>query len=239
MTQWFKRFRRGGPPSDALGGDLLSVAEKDALLGGDKVVLGKFIPAALPVIRGAVRTVLSRRSQPDPALEDDLTHDVIDKLLSDLNSALRLWDPAKKKTLRMFLRQWAIWRTVDLLRSSKYDRSCEQLMEDAKLYAKADAAAKADASLREPDGELWRELRRLFEERASTEQKELFQNVYTLEKKPIELAGEIGISEMNVYQRLFRLRKLLLALRDELLCEKDPAEAAALKKKTTDSRKEK
>jgi RNA polymerase sigma factor (sigma-70 family) len=211
MSRWFNSlFGKRSSSSDPKE-DILTAAETAALLEGDKAVLGKFIHAALPIVRGAVRRVLSRRSHHDAMLEEDLTQDVIDRLLSSLNSVVSGWDAQKGKLLRSYLNQWAIWRIRDLLRSPKYPSRRMGGEEEILSIPALDQAPPIDR--------LWSDLRQLFDSRASDEQKELYQQVYVQEKSTKELAQAAGISEMTQHQRVHRLRQFFLALYEELYCD--------------------
>lgn len=157
------------------------------------------------VIRGRVFGAWLKR-------EEDLLQELFLGLFRNNCRVLRLWDPHKGKSLRSFLHQFAVQRTLDWLRQQRR-HSLEVPTLDPHSNDKADPSQVAAS--REPP-EWVTELLLRFRAQCSPEEWVLIEMSYLQDRTVAEIASTLELTEENVYQRRHRIKQRLLRMKEEL-----------------------
>ncbi|MBL9007600.1 MAG: sigma-70 family RNA polymerase sigma factor [Myxococcales bacterium] len=180
-----------------------------AVIRGDPHAVRAFIhefgPLFRSVIRGRVYGALLTR-------EEDLLQELLFGLFRKNCRVLRLWDPNKGKSLRSFLHQFALQRTLDWLRQQRR-HSLEVPSLDPHGDERADPTELAAS--REPP-EWVAEVLKRFRSEGSPEDLLLIEMSYLQDCTVAEIAAALKLSEEAVYQRRHRIKQRLLKLKKEL-----------------------
>lgn len=179
------------------------------VINGERDAIRSFVREYLPVLRGAVRR---RLVGPYLNFEEDLLQDLLLGLFSDKAHVLRMFDPAKGRSLKNFLYMYASQRSLDWLR-----RQRRQSREEPSKLVPLDESTINDPSVERSS---WVEpLLERFRKECSPEEINLLDMFYIQELPVGQIAQRLGISTDALYQRRHRLKMRLLILRQQLLKE--------------------
>ena len=194
----------------------MTQAEIQQALEGDRTALTELVRTLLPVIKVEVGVALVRRAAPrrrDPRQEvDDFSHDVWVYLLPVGGPLLRMWDPARGRSLASFVRIVARQRVARILHGHRGNPWSEDPTENEAIEPMTEA--QPGERLLESREELRALLERL---RAHLNPRglELFQQLY-VEQRPIaEVAAEFGMTREAVNAWNTRTRGLARRLAGE------------------------
>ncbi|MCB9754872.1 MAG: sigma-70 family RNA polymerase sigma factor [Myxococcales bacterium] len=187
-------------------------------LEGDRDALRRLVEGLVPVIRVEAGVALARRARAhrrDPRQEvDDFTQEVLVRLLADDGKLLRIWDPARGRSLASFVRLITRQRVSRALQRFKgnpwgVDPTEPGDFEFIGEAARGRAGARVESRI---------ELRALLERlRAHLNERGLllFQLIY-VEQRPIsEVCDELGMTRGAVDAWNSRTRRLARRLAQE------------------------
>ncbi len=189
-------------------------------LEGDRAALRRLVEQLVPVIRVEVGVALSRQARirrRDPRQEvDDFTQEMLVRLLADDGKLLRMWDPARGRSLASFVRLITRQRVSRALQRFKGNPWSAEPTEpsDFEYLGEAREAGRGEGTRVESRIELRSLLERL---RAHLNERglQLFQLIY-VEQKPIrEVCDELGMTRGAVDAWNSRTRKLARRLAQE------------------------
>jgi len=185
-------------------------------LGGDRAALTRLVRELVPVIRVEIGVALTRRAGPsrrDPRQDvDDFTQNVLLHLLAQDGKLLRLWDPARGRSLASFVRLITRQRVSRILQGHKGNPWSDDPTELDDFEHLAPEPSRDDRALesREELRALLERLRAHLGERGLV----LFQMIY-VEQRPIgEVAEAMGMTRAAVDAWNSRTRRLARSLAD-------------------------
>lgn len=195
--------------------------EVQQALTGDRAALTALIRELMPVIKVEVGVALIRRALPrgrDPRQDvDDFSQEVLVHLLSDGGKILRLWDPARGRSLPSFVRLITRHRISRILQGHRGNPWSDEPTEMADLDAMMPESRQDQRKIesREELRGLLERLRGHLNERGLL----LFEMLY-VEERPIAAVCEaMGMSRGAVDAWLTRTRKLARQLAAEPTAE--------------------
>ncbi|WAS89595.1 hypothetical protein [Nannocystis punicea] len=203
----------------------MTPAEVHHALDGDRTALAALVRELHPVIKVEVGVALVRRALPqrrDPRQDvDDFAQDVLLYLLADRGRLLRLWDPARGRSLPSFVRLIARQRVARILQGHRGNPWSDEPtdLEDLDPVVSAGGRDERVLESREELRALLERLRAHLTERGLS----LFQAIY-VEQRPIaDVAREHGMTREAVDAWNTRTRNLARRLAAEpAAAAKDP-----------------
>lgn len=197
-------------------------------LDGDRAALAALVRTLLPVIKVEVGVALVRRALPqrrDPRQDvDDFSQDVLLHLLADGGRLLRMWDPARGRSLASFVRLIARQRVSRILHGHRGNPWSDEPTTNDDLEPVMPEASRDDRVLesREELRALLERLRAHLTERGLV----LFEEIYVQQRPIAEVARELGMTREAVDAWNTRTRNLARRLAAA------PAPAAAKESRT-------
>lgn len=190
------------------------------VIAGDEAAVRRFLHEYSPVLLAAV-CQHCRRVAPRGT---DVTHHA-EEILAEITpglfgsgSPLKKFSPTKGRGLPAFLRQWATWRTKDLLRTPSRNPWFETATESCVMEAQAtDPEDLPDALLerRETQERVHEALQRCCSEKPQWAP--VLEHLYPECKSPAEIARLTGLSPGVIATRSLRIRAHLRQIYKELL----------------------
>ncbi len=179
-------------------------------LDGDRPALAALVRTLLPVIKVEVGVALVRRALPqrrDPRQDvDDFAQDVLLHLLADGGRLLRMWDPARGRSLASFVRLIARQRVSRILHGHRGNPWSDEPTAHDDLEPVMPEASRDDKVLesREELRALLERLRAHLTERGLV----LFEEIYVQQRPIAEVARELGMTREAVDAWNTRTRSL-------------------------------
>jgi DNA-directed RNA polymerase specialized sigma24 family protein len=194
----------------------LTAAEIEQALEGDRTALAGLVRGLLPVIKVEVGVALVRRALPrrrDPRQEvEELSRDVVLYLLADGGHLLRMWDPARGRSLASFVRLIARQRVSQILHGHRGKAWSEDPAQDSAIERLAEEPPGERLLVsRDEQRALLERLRAHLNERGL----ELFQQIYVEQRPMAELAVEFKMTHEALVAWNTRTRNLARRLARE------------------------
>ncbi len=186
-------------------------------LDGDRAALAGLVRGLLPVIKVEVGVALVRRAAPqrrDPRQDvDDFAQDVLLHLLADGGRLLRMWDPARGRSLPSFVRLIARQRVSRVLHGHRGNPWSDEPTTPDDLEPVMPETSRDDRVLesREELRALLERLRAHLTERGLV----LFEEIYVQQRPIAEVARELGMTREAVDAWNTRTRNLARRLAAE------------------------
>jgi RNA polymerase sigma factor (sigma-70 family) len=201
---------RAGPqePGIAPKGPGMTVEEIAQVIAGDPEAADRFVDVYGSFLRDLVHKwsmALPPRWRPD---EEEMVQELVVAFVAEKRRLLRLWDP-QRGTLQAYMRAVARNYYIDLLRRQRRESLLPEPLEDMEETQRLGVVLPA-GSAAEVDEALFRKQALGFlEQQCTPEEWKLLWDLEAEEKPVGEVAEQLGVSDVAVYQRKHRLLKRL------------------------------
>ncbi|HEX2569726.1 MAG TPA: sigma-70 family RNA polymerase sigma factor [Polyangia bacterium] len=204
---------RAGPrePGIAAKGPGMTVEEIAQVIAGDPEAADRFTDVYGAFLKDLVRRwsmALPPGKRPD---EDEIVQELLVAFVTGKRRLLRLWDP-QRGTLLAYMRAVARNYYIDLLRRQRREALLPEPLEEMEQKHRLGAALSVGGTAEAPEAEaaLFRQQAIGFlKEQCTPEEWKLVWDLEAEEKSVGEMAEQLGVSAMALYQRKHRLYERL------------------------------
>jgi RNA polymerase sigma factor (sigma-70 family) len=174
----------------------------ESYLAGDRQARLEMMSITLPIFHKEAAYV--KRWQLGKYETDDIVSDLCLNFLANGETILSHWKPDSGRSFAEYIRAWAHFRTIELIRKQASNRLIS--MSDPKIQPWIENILDFDTLAHDADQKMdYSALLGILGEKLSPVDQQLLINLFIKGRSVSELASELGINQNSLYQRKHRL----------------------------------